>query len=250
MKLIALGLLLLIRPQAQQKSFPAGDGCNTCSGYACTVMACVKSPAVTISGLGKDGASVQTHDEGGTSVPPIGSVGAIGGLSVFTTCDKNGKPEGCTSFYSDESLAVQTPPARGNLQVQPGISTFNICDKNGKPEGCMSLYSDGTLIVVTPYVRGSESLGFKELGYFNLAPTAPTPGRVYVNMLSEDEYRRITEAEAALAKVKSDIAKAHDVVTEERCGYSDMGSCLTGYQLPDHYEFRGQFLLVNVPEAK
>jgi len=83
-----------------------------------------------------------------------------------------------------------------------------------------------------------------------------------VERMSNREYKQLSDAEAALAKVKADIAKAHGV----DFGYSPCAAAQTpgapGYlagsvgcyadtpRAADRYEFRGQFLLVNLPEPK
>jgi len=83
-----------------------------------------------------------------------------------------------------------------------------------------------------------------------------------VELMADDEFKRLTDAEDALANVKMYIAEAHGV----EFGYDPCAAARTpgapGYivgstgcyaDIPrpaDHYEFRGQFILVNVPEAK
>ena len=82
-----------------------------------------------------------------------------------------------------------------------------------------------------------------------------------VDRLSNEEYKRLTDAEAALAKVKTDIAAAHGVQfsvsrSQATCAASDLGQSLVRNDdaVPsikgDTYEFRGQFLLVDIPEVR
>lgn len=78
-------------------------------------------------------------------------------------------------------------------------------------------------------------------------------GRVV--LIDEDEYARLQVLQKALADEEVKIAKVHGVAVEPyqpQCTPSVSGICFNTdhIQPADRYEFRGQFLLINVPDAK
>lgn len=88
--------------------------------------------------------------------------------------------------------------------------------------------------------------------------SSPSSGRVEV--LSDAEYASLQKLRQAVADEEKRIALAHGVVMDDpgkfaSCQYSDMGKCILFNNdfVPGHdgdrYEYRGQFLLVNVPIA-
>lgn len=85
-----------------------------------------------------------------------------------------------------------------------------------------------------------------------------TVGTQRIVALSTSEQARLQKLRQAVADAEKEIAKAHGVDTDgnfTRCVIAAEG-CLgwdgNGHppKPPDAYEFRGQFLLINVPDSK
>ena len=90
------------------------------------------------------------------------------------------------------------------------------------------------------------------------------PGSVYVNSqtgrvvkLSDEEYARLQKLRQAVADEEKKIAQAHGVDTEgdmypcgKDAGYGTMCAFITEWKprYPDKWQFRGQWLLINVPQ--
>jgi hypothetical protein len=83
----------------------------------------------------------------------------------------------------------------------------------------------------------------------------PKSGRI--DRLSDDEYAELQKLRAAVAAKEKEIAKAHGVALESVLTHKGVNTCLADapfytcdidrYSGPDAYEYRGQYLLVNVP---
>ena len=79
-----------------------------------------------------------------------------------------------------------------------------------------------------------------------------------IDLLTNEEYDRLQKLRQAVADAEKEIAKAHGVQLELKQIYEGSHTCLATslfsscdndrYSYPDTYEFRGQFLLINVPK--
>ena len=96
------------------------------------------------------------------------------------------------------------------------------------------------------------------------------PGSVYVNSqtgrvvkLSDEEYERLQKLRQAVADEEKKIAAAHGVLLVPKLIHTGTNTCLsviyiTGlpscdtdqYQPSDKWQFRGQWLLINVPKVE
>ena len=94
--------------------------------------------------------------------------------------------------------------------------------------------------------------------YAWLTQDSPSSSQGRIDRLSDEEYARLQKLRQAVKDAETEIAKAHGVdfgqaYVPPRCLYSDMG-CMAWdkttevqARAADRYEYRGQFLLVNVP---
>lgn len=69
--------------------------------------------------------------------------------------------------------------------------------------------------------------------------------------LSGDDYAHLQKLRKAVTDAETEIAKEHGVhpAVFDPCPRDTNLFCGEGLRQADHFEFRGQFLLVNVPEA-
>lgn len=93
------------------------------------------------------------------------------------------------------------------------------------------------------------------------------PGAVYVNSqtghvvkLSDEEYAHLQKLRQAVVDEEKKIAVAHGVLLERKLTHMGTNICfstsyITGpcdtdqYQAADHWQFRGQWLLINLPKV-
>jgi hypothetical protein len=203
------------------------------------------------------------------AVPPVPSdeiqrceCERIGGDYNAYGCDAIGSPE------HQEKMREKNPPCSFGMslsapQTKPlpkicGTNHNEQCVAGGVPKPDAKQVTPHTLVLVP----ASPDLSARPQGNFDMGnPTGyvdvySSAGRIV--KLSDNEYTRLRNLRQAVTDAEMEIAKAHGVdvkgdmnpcadqtITSSGCGiYPEWKP-----RYPDSYEFRGQFLLVNVPQA-
>lgn len=129
-----------------------------------------------------------------------------------------------------------------------------VCTGDFVPDDClMSVFSAATFI--QPQV-GTDVAVTIPADAFTRSPVRVEAQQGRVDRLTEPEYAKLQKLRQAVKDEETAIAKAHgvDTVGQEPClpyTYAVNYPCLSlPYIAPDVYEYRGQFLLINVPNTK
>jgi hypothetical protein len=156
----------------------------------------------------------------------------LSGMALGQTSDPN-------AYYSTaplQKLSSQIAPTEPFLEPP----TLRLVSPNGNAEFELKIThgNDGNIKDVT------LSLDAKEGGR--------------IDRISDSEFERLQKLRQAVKDAEVEIARAHGVKTEESCigdtaNSKDVVCRWTKdpiyWRASDHYEFHGQFLLVNLPKA-
>lgn len=192
---------------------------------------------------------------------------AMAGLQAVTPPQTSPAPTGPRCIGSDiPCFWISTPAPRrmghivwhldGSYDCEP---QGDICD-SPTPQEIKQHETQGVILSLPSASKQVQMWNISGDGHGrNYRESVGAEGRI--DRLSDAEYASLKKLRQAVVDEEAKIAKAHGVdfgqpYSAPTCGAWDMGQCI-GYQIDtevqarpaERYEFRGQFLLVNVPEA-